>query len=796
MVPEALDPREDPRAGEDGSASSEEPLFATVDTLIGRLLGPYRVVREIGRGAMGVVFEGQDPDSGTRVALKVLPPDPTITDRTVRRFLREAESVARLDHPHIVRILHVGDRGPLYWYAMELLSGRPLDEILEAEGPLPFDRTARLMVQACEAVHFAHGRGIIHRDIKPANILVSSGDRVTVTDFGLARPEKAATLTESGALVGTPIYMSPEQVMGRREEMDRRTDVYALGATLYQVLTGIPPFTGENTQAILQKILEEEPPPPRRKRKGIPLALDAITRKAMEKAAEHRFQSAGEMAEELRRFLSGATVRARPSGWTVRTLRRARRHKLLSGLVIVTVLLLAGYLTNLILFRKETRKIGKKAEALHALDLQYDKDVNLARGFLSNAGKGMNIAAAVKLLTEAVSLFPDRPEAHLLLGKVSALKGDARQAFEEYTRAILRAPGSVEPLLERARFLIEEGRHLDLDEAEEAVSLALSDLQAAMKIDENNPSVLYTMAKTLYECSDAGDLTFEQKRTLLTLAYQYALRAESLGPTALLHCLLAQIHMDRAGQATLPSETRGYLEEALRSLEQARALDRNNLLAARLTEEVERRLRAPGAPGDPGREAKAIAEEQGLGSFFQRAASIYKLLKRDIEATLTDGERNRLVERLIRYLIATAPVSEEAAQAREKPLDRETLMERAAEALDRRAYADAVAYYEKALLLTPPAEAHTLNHRIAAAYVAAGGRRNLDAALPYARLAYAQEPRNGAYMSLLARILNGLGDREGLLALFEEARKNRMTSFLEFLHLPFLEKKGERKVSF
>jgi serine/threonine-protein kinase len=221
-------------------------------------LTQYDILREIGKGSMGIVYEARQRPDGERLALKVLPPSLTLTDRTIARFLREAEMVSHVSHPGIVAVYEIGRSGRVFFFAMEYIDGTALDQRVAA-GPLPAREAAAIALQVADALHCAHSHGIVHRDIKPANMIQRPDGQVVVTDFGLARETGSGSVTESGALVGTPMYMAPEQVLGERKRIGTRTDVYGLGATLYELLTGIPPFTGNSAQAVLRDVLEREP---------------------------------------------------------------------------------------------------------------------------------------------------------------------------------------------------------------------------------------------------------------------------------------------------------------------------------------------------------------------------------------------------------------------------------------------------------------------------------------------------------------------------------------------------------
>jgi serine/threonine protein kinase/tetratricopeptide (TPR) repeat protein len=330
-------------------------------------LGDFRIVREVGRGGMGVVYEAQQVSLGRRVALKVLPFAATLDPRQLQRFHNEARAAAALDHPHIVHVHAVGCERAVYFYAMQFIDGQTLAALIAGlrqagGGPVPsaaqlttphvpeaapvaetapraaasteraprdrayFRRVAELGIQAAEALDHAHRLGIIHRDIKPANLLVDGRGSLWVTDFGLAHIQSDARLTMTGDLVGTLRYMSPEQALAKRVVVDHRTDVYSLGATLYELLTLEPVFRGNDRQELLRQIAFEEPRPPRRVHKAIPAELETIVLKAMEKNAADRYATAQELADDLRRFLADEPIRARPAG-VVRRLRKwGRRH--------------------------------------------------------------------------------------------------------------------------------------------------------------------------------------------------------------------------------------------------------------------------------------------------------------------------------------------------------------------------------------------------------------------------------------------------------------------------------------
>ncbi len=291
------------------------------------VLGEFRVVREIGRGGMGVVYEAEQASLDRRVALKVLPAGGAADARPLARFQVEARVMAALHHPHIVPIFAVGcDRG-VHYYAMQLIEGCSLAERVrgaDRDGPSPRE-AARLAMQAAEALEHAHGLGVLHRDIKPGNLLVEPGGHLWVTDFGLARWEGRGDLSGSGDVPGTLRYMSPEQAAGGRV-LDPRADVYSLGATLYELLTACHAFGGDDRADLLRRIAHAEPVPPRRLDPAIPRDLETIVGKAMAKEPERRYATARELAEDLGRFLDDRPILARRPGPVERLARWPRRH--------------------------------------------------------------------------------------------------------------------------------------------------------------------------------------------------------------------------------------------------------------------------------------------------------------------------------------------------------------------------------------------------------------------------------------------------------------------------------------
>jgi len=263
-------------------------------------LGKYEVRGELGRGAMGVVYEGWDPDIRRRVALKTVRPDhleSSAADELVERFRREAQAAGRLSHPGIVSVYDFGQQGETSFIAMELIEGQELQHRLDRGERLAVPEVVEIMAQLLDALDAAGRAGIVHRDIKPSNILLLPDGRVKVTDFGIARVE-ASGLTMAGSMIGTPAYMSPEQLNGR--DVDTRSDLFSAGVVLYQMLTGEKPFTGNRVTTVIHKILELVPPDPSKLDAALPEAFDPVVRRAIAKAPDDRYQTGAEFAEALR----------------------------------------------------------------------------------------------------------------------------------------------------------------------------------------------------------------------------------------------------------------------------------------------------------------------------------------------------------------------------------------------------------------------------------------------------------------------------------------------------------------
>ena len=273
-------------------------------------LGRYDIVNVLGKGAMGVVYAGMDPRLHRKVAIKTILKsslDEDTAKEYTMRFDREAQAVARLNHPNIVQVYDFGAEGEVAYIVMEFIQGKELKDFFDANERFDIKEAVHIMGELCEALHFAHEAGIIHRDIKPANVMIDNKGRVKLADFGVARitdaDRSSSEKTQAGAIVGTPAYMSPEQIEGG--EIDRRTDIFSAGIILYQFLTGEKPFTGTSTWTIAKKILQDEPVMPSRLNTNISPLFDAIIKKALAKNMNARYQNARDLGADLKNALEG-----------------------------------------------------------------------------------------------------------------------------------------------------------------------------------------------------------------------------------------------------------------------------------------------------------------------------------------------------------------------------------------------------------------------------------------------------------------------------------------------------------
>jgi tetratricopeptide (TPR) repeat protein len=419
-------------------------------------LGEFRLVREIGRGGMGIVYEAEETTTGRRVALKVLREQAALGGRPLARFQIEAQVAALLDHPHIVPILAVGCDEGVYYHALRLVEGASLAELLgelrsrsqARRAALSPRQAAWLALHVAQALEHAHAMGILHRDIKPANLLLEGDGHVWVTDFGLAHLQGVSDLTLSGDMPGTLRYMSPEQAAGQKI-LDPRTDVYSLGATLYEVLTTVPAFDAADRQALLRQIAAGNPPPPTRLAPEVPRALEAIVLKAMAVDPDLRYPSAGALADDLARFLDGRPILARRPGPIARLARWARRHQRLVAaggtMLVLLVVCLAGGLAALWNAQRHTRAAlqaarnaqAREREALRFTFAASDQVTSRALSLVASPGSALGpedrqfCRVALAYYQQLADRYRDDPEMRRIAAAADHRIGFIRMILEE-----------------------------------------------------------------------------------------------------------------------------------------------------------------------------------------------------------------------------------------------------------------------------------------------------------------------------------------------------------------------------
>jgi eukaryotic-like serine/threonine-protein kinase len=379
-------------------------VVAPIGTRV-RYFGDYELREEIARGAMGVVYQAWQVSLKRLVALKMILAGQFATPSELRRFHVEAEAAANLDHPHIVSIYEIGEHEGQHYFSMKLMEGGSLSHHLPRfTADLP--SAVQLLVQVSQAVHYAHQRGVLHRDLKPSNILLDAQGKPAVADFGLAKFIAGdSTLTGSGQIMGTPSYMSPEQASGQKDVLTTATDVYSLGAILYQVLTGQPPFKGTSVLETMQQVQEREPEHPRALNPRVDRDLETICLKCLEKQPQRRYASAEALAEDLERWLKGEPIQARPVTAWEQGLKWVRRRPaiaaLMGSVVVITALGFAGITWQWQRAETARREAAEKASA--EAEVREEVETSLCQTRLAWAQQewqANNLAKAEQLLDD------------------------------------------------------------------------------------------------------------------------------------------------------------------------------------------------------------------------------------------------------------------------------------------------------------------------------------------------------------------------------------------------------------
>jgi WD40 repeat protein/tRNA A-37 threonylcarbamoyl transferase component Bud32 len=435
----------------------------------------YEVLSELGRGGMGVVYRARQSKLGRIVALKMILSGAHAGEADLARFRSEAEAVARLLHPNIVQVYEVGEHDGLPYFSLEYCGGGSLEKKL-AGTPLPPAEAAALVEVLAGAMQAAHERGVIHHDLKPANVLLAEDGTPKVTDFGLAKKLDEQGQTATGAVMGTPPYMAPEQAGGKAQEIGPATDVYALGALLYESLTGRPPFKGPTPLDTIMQVVADEPVPPSRLNPKIPRDLETICLKCLRKSPGQRYGTAALLADDLGRFRAGEPIAARPVGRWERTVKWAKRRPAVAALLVVVALAGAGLLTAMTVsyllisqalddrtaaLSEKSQALGEKSQALTNLQDEKQKtDEALRRetaaAYVQRIGRAAvanDTAAADRLLDECPAELRGwewNYLRHLWHAELIALRGHTAPvravAFDAEGRHLFTAEGIAQPL--------------------------------------------------------------------------------------------------------------------------------------------------------------------------------------------------------------------------------------------------------------------------------------------------------------------------------------------------------------
>jgi hypothetical protein len=447
---------------------AESTEFQKFTRKMPKKIGAYDIQAEINRGGMGIVYKAMDPQLRRQVAIKVLLAGEGASDEDVKRFQREAQATARLQHPNIVPIFAVGTHDGKPYFVMDFIEGKTAKQLKEDGKITP--RLALSIIEDCaEALHHAHLNGVIHRDVKPGNILVDQMEHAQLMDFGLARRvDEDLDITQSGTTMGTPSYMAPEQAEGKLSEVDAQSDVYSAGACLYELLTGKPPFDGPTIMAVLRKVVDDDPVPPRQLNPKIHRDVELICLKCLEKEKSARYSSAKQLAEDIRRFNAGESIIAKPLGVIPALFRRAKQHKEITIAAAVIIMVLLGAMGYAVYQQRRaaTQRIQEREQAARESLSAAAKTLRRAREAVAelNDISGSKFGPAA---VQARSLIVDAISAYRQAEKVVSEKDvdEPRRALEELQR--LETDLEVQRFIFKARQFLNPVREKPEDPLEE-----------------------------------------------------------------------------------------------------------------------------------------------------------------------------------------------------------------------------------------------------------------------------------------------------------------------------------------
>ncbi|MFH1227619.1 MAG: tetratricopeptide repeat protein [Planctomycetota bacterium] len=410
--------------------------------------GKYSIERKLGQGGMGAVYLALDPALNRRVALKVI----TSNDaELLERFQREASAVAKLKHPNIVQVYEAGVINKQHYFTMDFIEGAGLDKLIASKQKPNAQNIARIIYQVASALHYAHSQKIIHRDIKPANILVDNQGKAYIADFGLVKQLTGLdrSLTMTGTTVGTPDYMPPEQAMGRKDEIDPRSDIFSLGATLYHCITGRVPFIGKEIYEVLSKVINDEPPAPSTIMRMIPKDLETICLKCLNKDKAKRYQTAGALAQDLKRYLEGGSIIAKRTSSISKLWIKATKNKIAglatAGAIVVVIAVVIGLMVSSAGKKKEIDSY--RAEAEKAFESKsYDEAKTWCDKVLALSPGDEKMQSLLKKSEKIIKAQEDKKQQEDKQAKEAAAKAQKAVDLRAEAKAILdRAAGAPTP---------------------------------------------------------------------------------------------------------------------------------------------------------------------------------------------------------------------------------------------------------------------------------------------------------------------------------------------------------------